>query len=291
VHVKQPCLHAVLDMSACRANSPDCADVRWTVAAHVAAGSRFECRRLRGISKLERIICGCAPGRRGADAANPKYAWECAALNRNIRHERHIAAPAYEVSVMRYSLHVSVASFFLSLIAAATLASSARSQGFFIGIPSPTPAEPLAAPPWPSLSLQELAARAKARRARELARLAAQEQREEADKEAAIELAKKLAVVLHEKGATAAFMQDTTLRSGDIVVTQTGIRVFQGVEGSEHSPSDFKPVSQLSGPKRASLILLERASGLNRQAANKVSKATAPPPLTVVKHRPALPGA
>jgi len=187
---------------------------------------------------------------------------------------------------MKHSPHVSAAIFFLSLVAAATVASSARAQGFFLpfGIQNPTPAVPLAAPPRHSLSPYELAARAKARRARQLALLAAQEQREEEERATAVELAKKLTVVLHDQGASAAFMQDPTLRSGDIVVTETGIRVFHGVESSEHTASDFKPVSQLSGPKRASLILLERASGLNREEA-KVSKATAASPLTVVKHR------
>jgi hypothetical protein len=188
---------------------------------------------------------------------------------------------------MKHSPHVSAAIFFLSLVAAATLASSARAQGFFLpfGIQNPTLAVPLAAPPRQSLSPYELAARAKARRARQLALLAAQEQREEEERATAVELVKKLTVVLHDQGASAAFMQDPTLRSGDIVVTETGISVFHGAEGSEHSASDFKPVSQLSGPKRASLILLERASGLNREGAAKVSKATVASPLAVVKHR------
>jgi hypothetical protein len=143
----------------------------------------------------------------------------------------------------------------------------------------------------PRFSPQERAERERARNARHLARLAAREQREEADREAAADRVKMLALVLHEEGASAAFMKDPTLRNGDIVVTQWGIRIFHGAVGADHVESDFTPVEQSAGPNRANLMALERASGLNLasglnpEGANKVAIAAPPPRLNVAESR------
>lgn len=54
-------------------------------------------------------------------------------------------------------------------------------------------------------------------------------------------------------------LRDSTLRSGDIVVTEAGLRVFQGRGGCPHKPDDFLAVASadLSKVKRRALTDLE----------------------------------
>ena len=47
-----------------------------------------------------------------------------------------------------------------------------------------------------------------------------------------------------KQGAAAAFMRDETLRPGDIVVLNTGARVFTGNPDKRHTMSDFEPVQR-----------------------------------------------
>ncbi len=47
-----------------------------------------------------------------------------------------------------------------------------------------------------------------------------------------------------KQGAAAAFMKDETLRPGDVVVLNTGPRVFTGRVDSHHTMSDFEPVQR-----------------------------------------------
>lgn len=87
--------------------------------------------------------------------------------------------------------------------------------------------------------------------------------------------------VLKERGAREVFLVDPTLRSGDLVVTETGISLFSGGHGGKHSLADFRPVATSSLRNRTSLIELERVSGL---LANRSATANAAPvemPLTV----------
>ncbi|MBN9083555.1 MAG: hypothetical protein J0I16_18770 [Rhizobiales bacterium] len=74
---------------------------------------------------------------------------------------------------------------------------------------------------------------------------------------------KALAEVAEESGITAAFMQDPTLRSGDIVVTPSGIAVFQGGEVSQRKLTQFKPLAVSRFSRRKDLLALQKASGFD----------------------------
>lgn len=52
-------------------------------------------------------------------------------------------------------------------------------------------------------------------------------------------------------------MSDETLRNGDAVMTQDGLRIFVGSEGSHHDPDDFIKVSETEGlsPREQSAFL------------------------------------
>jgi hypothetical protein len=66
------------------------------------------------------------------------------------------------------------------------------------------------------------------------------------------------------KGPLGPFVNDPTLRSGDVVVTTKGLMVYRGGGGPPHRESDFVSVSNASGlvANRQTLISLEKASRL-----------------------------
>jgi hypothetical protein len=40
-------------------------------------------------------------------------------------------------------------------------------------------------------------------------------------------------------------MDDESLKRGDAVVTQAGIRIFMGSSGGHHQPEDFRKISEI----------------------------------------------
>jgi hypothetical protein len=69
------------------------------------------------------------------------------------------------------------------------------------------------------------------------------------------------------KGPLGPFLNDPTLRAGDVVVTAKGLMVYRGDGGPSHRESDFVSVSNASGlvANRQTLISLEKASRLTPQ--------------------------
>ena len=59
-----------------------------------------------------------------------------------------------------------------------------------------------------------------------------------------------------KQGAAAAFMKDETLRPGDVVVLNTGPRVFTGNPDTRHTMSDFEPVQRSAYVTNATRKLL-----------------------------------
>ncbi len=69
-----------------------------------------------------------------------------------------------------------------------------------------------------------------------------------------------LADILRMSGARAAFRLDPTLRRGDVVVFEGGIRVFEGRYGDKHDAAEFRPIAASSVGNRSTLLELERVS-------------------------------
>jgi hypothetical protein len=89
---------------------------------------------------------------------------------------------------------------------------------------------------------------------------------------------RKLSDVARDQGFQAAFMQDPTLRSGDILVTQTGIVVFEG--GDTKRVNNFRPLSSSRLKNRADLALLQKISGFG-QPRIALPATDAMPPLVI----------
>ncbi len=65
-----------------------------------------------------------------------------------------------------------------------------------------------------------------------------------------------------DPGQAEALLHDTTLRSGDIVATAEGLRVYEGGGGCPHKAGDFLALASardLSSTKRNSLVAIENA--------------------------------
>ncbi len=88
-------------------------------------------------------------------------------------------------------------------------------------------------------------------------------------------------------GPLGPFLNDPTLRFGDVVVTTQGLMVYRGGGGSKHSPRDFVSLSK-AGSKSAQLAAIERANRRGQSplvvaenpSAPKPAAAPAPPPQT-----------
>jgi hypothetical protein len=94
------------------------------------------------------------------------------------------------------------------------------------------------------------------------------------------------------KGPLGPFINDPTLRAGDVVVTSKGLMVYRGGGGHTHSSSEFVSVANASGlvANKQTLISLETASRLtprkplgaetkpSRQPAPEVASSVAPKP-------------
>ncbi|MDH7798486.1 MULTISPECIES: hypothetical protein [unclassified Beijerinckia] len=76
-----------------------------------------------------------------------------------------------------------------------------------------------------------------------------------------LQTVRRLADVAQKQGITAALMQDPTLRSGDIVVTATGIAVY---EGASSRKNPFRPLAQSRLRNRTDLAKLQRAFTLRQ---------------------------
>lgn len=76
-----------------------------------------------------------------------------------------------------------------------------------------------------------------------------------------LKTARRLADVAREQGINAAFLQDETLRPGDIVVTPNGLAVY---EASSRKANPFRPLGQSRLSHRRDLVQLQRAFILQR---------------------------
>ena len=84
-------------------------------------------------------------------------------------------------------------------------------------------------------------------------------------------------------GPLGPFLNDPTLRSGDIVVTTQGLMVYRGGGGSRHSPRDFVSLAR-AGSKSAQLAAIERA---NRRGQSPLVVAESDPPPKAATPAPA----
>ena len=76
-------------------------------------------------------------------------------------------------------------------------------------------------------------------------------------------------------GPLGPFLNDPTLRAGDVVVTTEGLMVYRGWGGSRHSPRDFASLAR-AGAKNSQLAAIERAN--RRGKSPLVVVETAPTP-------------
>lgn len=90
-----------------------------------------------------------------------------------------------------------------------------------------------------------------------------------------------LAKLVDSIGAQAVFERDPTLRPGDIVVTQAGLRVFEGGRGSAHTASQFRPLTQAALQKRPDLAQIERMLHGRTQFAAATPQKSPIRPLTI----------
>jgi len=78
-------------------------------------------------------------------------------------------------------------------------------------------------------------------------------------------------------GPLGPFLNDPTLRSGDVVVTSEGLMVFRGRGGSRHSPRDFASLAK-AGSRNSQLAAIERANRRGLSPLVVVETAAAPKP-------------
>ena len=87
-------------------------------------------------------------------------------------------------------------------------------------------------------------------------------------------------------GPLGPFLNDPTLRSGDVVVTTEGLMVYRGGGGSRHSPRDFASLAR-AGSKNSQLAAIERANRRGKSPLVVVETAAAsksePPPVATAK--------
>ena len=78
-------------------------------------------------------------------------------------------------------------------------------------------------------------------------------------------------------GPLGPFLNDPTLRAGDVVVTSEGLMVYRGGGGSRHSPRDFASLAK-AGSKNSQLAAIERANRRGLSPLVVVETAPAPKP-------------
>ena len=78
-------------------------------------------------------------------------------------------------------------------------------------------------------------------------------------------------------GPLGPFLNDPTLRSGDVVVTSEGLMVFRGGGRSRHSPRDFASLAK-AGSKTGQLAAIERANRRGHSPLVVVETTPAPKP-------------
>ena len=76
-------------------------------------------------------------------------------------------------------------------------------------------------------------------------------------------------------GPLGPFLNDPTLRSGDVVVTSEGLMIYRGGGGSRHSPRDFASLAK-SGSRNSQLAAIERANRRGQSPLLVVETAPAP---------------
>jgi hypothetical protein len=87
------------------------------------------------------------------------------------------------------------------------------------------------------------------------------------------------------KGPLGPFLNDPTLRAGDIVVTTHGLMVFRGADRHSHTESEFVSIanaSRLIEAKKKMLISLQTASRLTPQKPLRARTLASPPPASEV---------
>jgi hypothetical protein len=87
------------------------------------------------------------------------------------------------------------------------------------------------------------------------------------------------------KGPLGPFLNDPTLRAGDIVVTTHGLMVFRGADRHSHTESEFVSIanaSRLIEAKKKMLISLQTASRLIPQEPLRPRTLASPPPASEV---------
>ena len=83
-------------------------------------------------------------------------------------------------------------------------------------------------------------------------------------------------------GPLGPFLNDPTLRPGDVVVTTEGLMVYRGGGGSRHSPRDFASLAR-AGAKNSQLAAIERANRRGVSPLLVVETAAASKPEAVAK--------
>ena len=87
-------------------------------------------------------------------------------------------------------------------------------------------------------------------------------------------------------GPLGPFLNDPTLRAGDVVVTTEGLMVYRGGGGSRHSPRDFASLAK-AGSKNSQLAAIERANRRGQSPLVVVETAptpkSEPPPVATAK--------
>ena len=86
-------------------------------------------------------------------------------------------------------------------------------------------------------------------------------------------------------GPLGPFLNDPTLRSGDVVVTTEGLMVYRGGGGSRHSPRDFASLAK-AGSKNSQLAAIERANRRGKSPLVVVETAASPKPQVTPKSPP-----
>lgn len=87
------------------------------------------------------------------------------------------------------------------------------------------------------------------------------------------------------KGPLGPFLNDPTLRAGDIVVTTHGLMVFRGANRHSHTESEFVSIANASRfieAKKKMLISLQTASRLTPQKPLRARTLASPPPTSEV---------